>query len=83
MSLLRASARAPNLSTLFAVNQSATSVQVLSYAKLAAGLSAFIAPAFFSARAYRFKGVGSNTAVVTPTSGEGTLCKPTSAVLLP
>lgn len=68
----RADARAPGLSTLFSVNKSSTAVQTLSAIKLVAGLSAFIAPAFFSARAYRFKGLGTNTStVVTTSTGEG------------
>jgi len=70
----RADARAPALSTLFSVNKSSTAVQTLSAIKLVAGLSAFIAPAFFSARAYKFKGVGSSgSTVIASTSGEGAL----------
>lgn len=68
----RSDGRAPALSTLFSVNKSSTAVQTLSAIKLVAGLSAFIAPAFFSARAYKFRGLGSNTSTaVVANSGEG------------
>ncbi|SCV69003.1 BQ2448_2023 [Microbotryum intermedium] len=40
--------------SLLTVNASSTPIQVLSVAKVAAGLAAFIAPAFFTTRAFGF-----------------------------